>query len=129
MLGEAGDAHGRGMARRIHLRDIRREQEIGTRRFQPRAIGRLVARIGGEILVGAELCRIDEERDDDAPAIGLGLSHERQMTVMQGAHGWHQADAVAGAAPGRDLLTQLGHAAERGDPAGHRARWGVSGRG
>ena len=49
-----------------------------------------------------------------------GLPHERQVPVMQRAHGRHQADAVARATPRRDLLAQRGHPAERDDPSGHR---------
>ena len=62
----------------------------------------------------AELGRVDEDRDHGPVAAGQGLAHQRQMAVVQGAHGRHEADREPGGAPGADLRPQLGHAAGDG---------------
>src|SRR5438270_262873 len=57
---DAGDAYGRDIARRVHLLDGGREDEIDTGLAESREIGGLVTRIGGEILSRPELRRIDK---------------------------------------------------------------------
>src|SRR5213596_2744556 len=74
LIADAGDADGRDKARRVHLLDRRREDEIDTGLAEFREIGGLATRIGGEILSRPELPRIDKQRGNDAlavPARGL----------------------------------------------------------
>ena len=83
--------------------------EVHAGRLQHREIGRLAARIGGEILIGSELLRIDEDRRDDAAAIGSGSLHERQVPLVQRAHRRHQADPIVTLAPKREPPSQIGN--------------------
>src|SRR5207249_4153778 len=52
----------------------------------------LVAWVGGEVLVRTELGRIDEEAGDDDVVLGAGRSEEREVALVEAAHGRHQAD-------------------------------------
>src|SRR5258706_14862436 len=80
---------------------------------------RKVPRVAREILVGAELQRVDEDADDDSVSELPRAVHEAQMTFVEVAHGGNEADGVAaralGARPGARLgkggeLAQLEHA-------------------
>src|SRR3990167_655774 len=62
-------------------------------------IVRLLTRIGAEILMRRELGRIDEDAGDGSPGESVGAAHQRQVSVMQGAHGWDKSHRLAGAAP------------------------------
>jgi len=53
------------------------------------------ARIASEILVRRELCRIDENRNDDAAGASARLFNQSQMTGVQRAHRWNQGNARA----------------------------------
>ena len=55
----------RGIAGWIHRRHVRQPDQMAAACLQRREVARLVARIAREILVGAELQRIDEDRRDD----------------------------------------------------------------
>src|SRR5256885_16889260 len=64
VIADAGDADGRNKARRVHLLDARREDEIDTGLAESREIGGLVTWIGGETLSRPELRRIAKRAGD-----------------------------------------------------------------
>jgi hypothetical protein len=94
----ACQGYGRGGALRIHLVHPRRENQVGK-------AGQLTeilldgARVGGKVLVWSELCRVDEDRRHDPVGLFSGQPREGEMAFMQRAHGRHEGDAPAGAAP------------------------------
>jgi cell division ATPase FtsA len=57
-----------------------------------REIARLGARIARVVLGDVELARVDEDRHDRRRIIGVRLAHERAVTVVEPAHGRHQAN-------------------------------------
>ena len=96
----------------VKLGHRRREQQraagLGG---QPRVLG-LVARIAGQVGRLVELRGVDEQADDDQVALGGGPADQRQVALVQRAHGRHEPDrARAGRARLRELLTQLGDGA------------------
>ena len=61
-----------------------------------------------------KLRRIDENRGNDAVAMGRDFADQRQMSGMQGAHCRHQADAEAISLPSGDLRAHIGNGAVNG---------------
>jgi hypothetical protein len=87
---------------RIDLLDRRRPQQVDPfRREQPRVLGQL-ARVGGEVLVGAELRRVDEDRDRHRARLLARFAHQRQVSFVQRAHRRDQRES-------RPLRTQAVH--------------------
>ena len=66
----------------------------------------------GQILGVVELFGVDEKRDNHRVGRGAGGLDKAQMPGMQGAHGRHDADALASAAPGCGQRAQLGLGAD-----------------
>jgi hypothetical protein len=125
-----------GKAVRIDLLDRRREQEVDTQGVELADVAGLVARIAGQIVRLVELFGIHEDRRDHPVALAARPAHQLQVPLVQRAHGRHDADALAGAAPAGDRPAQLGDAAQNGQrrlasPPGsrsHRAlRAGIAG--
>ena len=56
----------------------------------------------GEVGHLAELGRIDEDRGDDAVVTFACRAHQREVALVQRAHGGDQADGVAAGAEHRD---------------------------
>ncbi len=79
-------------ATRIHLRRIRREQNIDTFRFEQRGIRFECARILREILTGSELRWVYENRRHHSRAGRFRGAYQGKMARMQSAHGGHEAD-------------------------------------
>jgi hypothetical protein len=73
----------------------RGKEDIHALLFAQGAIGLERARIGGEILVGAELGGVDEEGDDDDIGVPPGDADQGEVALVQVAHGGHEADAPA----------------------------------
>ncbi len=88
--------------------EFRRPDQIGAEGAQLLDILGLVARIAGEVLVRTELGRVDEDADHDTLAGVESALDQRQMPAVQGAHGRHQSDPIAGRAPGGDPGAQIG---------------------
>ena len=98
-----------GLARqplRIHDLRGRGEHHIDTGRFQRSAILLQSARVVGEILGLVELHRVDEDADHHLLGVAVRLLHQRQVALMQIAHGGHECDGTPFTAPLADLLTQ-----------------------
>ena len=81
--------------------------EICARAFKLCEVACFVARIAGEILVGAELGGVHENRDDDAVGGGEGLAHQRQVPHMKSAHGRHEGNGPPLFPPCRNLGPEL----------------------
>jgi len=75
-----------GKAIGVHFGNARRPQQIDTGVAQGLAVLRQLARIGGQILVDAELQRIDENRHHHAVCARARLAHQRQMAFVQRTH-------------------------------------------
>ena len=84
--------------------DVGRPEDRAARRVQHRRVGRLAARIGGEILVRAELGRIDEDRGDDMVRAPPRLGDQRHMAGVERAHRRHEGDRAAAAREARRRL-------------------------
>jgi hypothetical protein len=95
-LEEAGDlAPGHlhlGRAVRIHLVDTRREHDVDAAALEQVEIGVEIARVLREILVGAELGGVHEDRDDDRLAELGGTVDEGEVTLVQSAERRHECD-------------------------------------
>ena len=77
-------------ARGIHFFHAGSKNQVHAVLLQQFAIAIKVARILGQVFVGAELERIDEDRNHDQIALRLGRAHQRQMALVQRSHGGHQ---------------------------------------
>ena len=64
-------------------------------RFRDRSVGFLIAWIALEVLCGAELGRVDEDRGDDDIVLAAGRFAERDVAGMERAHCGHEPDALA----------------------------------
>ena len=122
VVADAGDTDGRDKARRVHLLDRRREDEIDTGLAEFREIGGLATRIGGEILSRPELLRIDKERGDHALAVPARGLDQCQMAAMQRAHRRHQRDPLLLSPPAGNGLAQCRHRPRHGDIARRHAQ-------
>jgi len=71
-------------------------------------VARQVTRIAGEILVRAELQRIDEDAHGHALGELAGAVHEAQMALVQVAHGGNEADGMTARALGTRPRAHLG---------------------
>ena len=97
-----------GQPLRIHDLRGRGEHHIDPGRFQRSAILLQSARVVGKILGLVELHRVDEDADHHLLGVAVRLFHQRQVALMQIAHGGHECDGTPFTAPLRDLLTQSG---------------------
>ena len=75
---------------RIHVLRGRGPHEVRSHRFERVHVRLQGSRIGVEVLSGSELGRVDEDRDDDVVGERVGLSHELQVSGVQGTHGHHE---------------------------------------
>ena len=87
---DAGDGDVGGIARRVHHRDFGRPDQRHALSAQQIKIAFARAGIRREILVRAELARIDEDRDGNVIGAAFCLPHQGQMPFMQRPHGGHQ---------------------------------------
>ncbi len=113
--------HGDGRREAVRIDDLDRggiEQVAAHRREQLR-IARLVPGIGREILARRELGRIDEEAGDHTAGGLFRPAHQRQVALVQGAHGGDQADPLALDAPAAHAGPELRNGAHDG-----QLRWG-----
>ena len=95
MIGEAADVDAAFEGLRIHLGGRRREHDVDAEIAAQCLIRFECARIAREIFRAVELCRVDEDGDDEHPAVTASLLDERRMPGVQGAHRWHKARSAA----------------------------------
>ena len=79
-------------AGRIELARLGREEDVDAGLLGDPGIAFFVARVPGEILVRAELRRVDEEARDDEVVLGAGRSKEGEMALVEGAHRRDETD-------------------------------------
>ena len=79
-------------AGRVELGRVWSEEDVDAGFLGDLRIAFLVARVGREVLVGAELRRVDEEAGDDKVVFGPGRTEEREMALVEGAHGGYEAN-------------------------------------
>lgn len=70
------------------------------------------ARVVRQIILVRELARVHEDRGDDDVTARLRRAKERHVTVVQSAHGGHQADPFPGPAFLRGELSPGGEVDE-----------------
>ena len=92
---------------------VGREDDVGAGPGADFVVGFGGPGIAGEILVRAELGRVDEDRDDDEPGLGAAAFDEPGVAGVQGAHRRDQADDFPRRAGrpdcGTDLVDGLDH--------------------
>lgn len=69
---------------------VRRPKQADPFRLEQGLVTGQLPGIGIEILVRAELARIDEDRDNDVGCALPRFAHQGQVAFVQGAHRWHQ---------------------------------------
>ena len=74
-------------AGRVDLVDRRVEDDVGALLGQRGEVGVPGARVAVEVLAGAELGRVDEDRDDDGGRALAGGADQRPVALVQRAHG------------------------------------------
>ncbi len=77
---------------RVHRGDVGRVEQVDAGFAQRRDVVAEAARIAVEVLGGAELQRVDEDRRRDRSRLGARALDERKMPGVQRAHGRHQPD-------------------------------------
>ncbi|KAI9163818.1 Glycerol-3-phosphate acyltransferase [Paramyrothecium foliicola] len=148
-----------GEAGRVHLGGGRREDGgdaaqvlpvIGQLAVQPGQHGRVGVPgdgIGAEILAGAELGRVDVYAHDDVVVLAGGGPDQREVALVQRAHGRHEADGAVvdrlglppladGVDGPQDLDRRRGHrlghgseSSQEGSPGGTWTGYGANGAG
>lgn len=88
-----------GLAAGVDLLGGGREHEVRAGRLGDRQVGLQGARVAVEVLARTELQRVDEDGDHDE-SLGAdacaGRPDERGVTLVEGAHGHHDAGGAAG---------------------------------
>ena len=87
-----------------HLARRRREQDVDASLTADLGVCLEVARVGGEVLRGAKLQRVDEDGRDHPIALGPRGPHQADVPLVQATHGRHQADDAIPSQP----LSRLG---------------------
>ncbi len=90
---------------RVHLAPARGEHRHRLQRAQQLQVAVEVARVGVEVLAGAELGGVDEDAHDGV-ARGPRPVHQGEVAGVQGAHGGDQhqgTSGIAGSPEGRQF--------------------------
>ena len=119
--GRAEQQHAGRESGGIHLLDRGEEHRVGAGRDELGAIVVEGARVLLEILMRRELRRVDEDRDDHPLRMALALCDQRDMALVQRAHGRHQRHLLAGGMPAGDGFAHRGDRLENRDSRHLRA--------
>jgi len=111
-LRDVGDADGGLKIGAIKSRGLGREDQVRPLGGGQSNVALEVARVGGIILVGAELDGIDEDAHHHFSGFLPGAPDEARMSFVQIAHGRDQGDGLAGQAP---AFGHCGHPGRTGD--------------
>ena len=76
----------------------RGEHQVGALRLQQLQVSLEGARVGGEVLVGSELRRVDEYGGGHGGVVRPRLPGEGEVTFVERAHGGNQAEGAWGGA-------------------------------
>jgi len=113
-VGQLRHRHGRELRAGIHLLGAGHIGYAATGGLEFGEVARLIARIGGEILVGTKLAGIDEDRSHrNVTTIKCAL-HQAGMALMQRAHGGNHADGATRGTEFADRTTQIGDGSHDG---------------
>ena len=107
---------------RVHVGDRGGPHQIGVLLTQCLNVRREGSWVGREILAGAELRRVDEDRHHDAGRAPACKTHEGEVAGVQRAHGRHERDGVAVCAPladGPAQASERAHDERPGCPRWH----------
>ena len=96
---------------RIDLLDGRGEEQVDAGLLGKQLVALEVARVAGQVLGGPKLRRVDEQARHSHVALLVAGPKERQVALVEGAHGGDESDRPA--RPTRSV--ELG--AQRGDRA------------
>jgi hypothetical protein len=123
--GDAFDVDpGRG-AGRVEVGGGRREDQAGAGGFATATVVLERPRVFREILVGAELGRVDEDRDHDEGGFLLRPADEAEVSLVQATHRRHETDGLTRLTGPGDRVAQFGD----GVDDLHAANLGGSGEG
>ncbi len=89
-------------------------EQIAAHRGEQLGVPGLIPGIGRKVLPRRELGRIDEDAGHGPLGALAGAAHQRQVPLMQGAHGGDQGDPLALGAPAAHPRSELGHGADGG---------------
>ena len=117
--GQLRNMDGRQAGFRIHLPDVRREDQRRAGLFEQGEVGGFVARIGGEILVRPELGWVDEDGRDDGVATRSSRVDEADMAGVQRPHCRREANGKSFCAQFGDAPAQAGDRALDAQPSAH----------
>jgi len=109
-------------ARWVDLIDAGRPDDVDSGARGQLEVARLIARVGAEVLAGAELRRVHEQAHDDDIAASARFAQQAQVAIVQRAHRRHQPDGRAPGAGRRQRLAQLRPVARHNHPRSSRAR-------
>jgi hypothetical protein len=118
-LEDVGDlrigVHLEGLRLGVQVVLARREQHVAAGGLQLGAVGVPGARVAVEVLVRQELQPVHEDAGDGDVAQPRGLAHEREVAVVQVAHGGHEGGAPAPGKGGAQVGDGMGdvHGVER----------------
>ena len=107
--------HRRERRARVHLGRARSKHAVDALGLARREIAREIARVPVEILVGAELQRVHEDRHDHEVGRGRRRPHQRPVAVVQKTHRRHHADPLPADTVPRGARVVAG-SAQVGDP-------------
>ena len=100
-LADLGDFHPGLKACRVDFLGSGEKQRADALALAEARIARIVARILLEVARRVELDRVDEDRDHDRVGAPPRIAHQREMPVVQRAHGRHQGDGATRTPLGR----------------------------
>src|SRR5262249_60322279 len=91
----------------IHLRWRWSKDRIDRERFASPHARFERGRVEAEVILTIELNRVDEDADDDVPALRARALDEPRMPLVQRAHRRHQTETARGAPGPRKQVPQL----------------------
>src|ERR1700687_2213095 len=107
-LGHVGYLDGGGKGARVELPGVGHVEKVHVRVFAESRVFLRPPRVALEVLAGAELHRVDEDRNDDEVAGLARLADEGKVAFVERAHGWSAADHLVLLARGRDEAPNQG---------------------
>lgn len=117
LLGEFGDVHRGGEARRVHRRRSGSEDQVDAGVVAGPQVVVEGARVVVVVTLLAELERVDEDRDDHPIGVGGGGGDQFEMAAVQRPHRGDERDPLAGRAGRTGPLASGGRGVDDGGHA------------